>query len=139
MKLSTFFPITVLLLAVTFPVSSHHSFPGVYDVKQRYLLDGVVSKFMFRNPHSFIVLDVKDDDGEIATWHLELPPKWALQRAGVPAGLIVEGDELLVVCNPQRKEGVKACGIGQQGGFFRYGDEFQYGKDPRKVDNPSNR
>ena len=138
MKLSTFLPITVLLLCIAFPAASHHSFPGIYDVKQRYLLDGVVTKFMFRNPHSFINIDVTDEGGEMTSWNLELPPKWALQRFGVPADLIVEGDELLVVCNPHRK-GLNACGIGQQGGFLRHSDDFLYGKDPRKVDDAANR
>ncbi len=137
MNLKTLFPITVLLFIIAFPAASHHSFPGIYDVKQRYLLNGVVTEYLFRNPHSFIFLNVKGDDGEVTTWHLELPPKWAMQRYGVPADLLVEGDELLVVCNPHRK-GIHACGIGQQGGFIRHNDDFLYGKDPRKVDNPDN-
>lgn len=130
--------LTFWLMLMALPATSHHSFPGIYDVGQVFLLEGVVTKFMFRNPHSFIFLKSTTDDGRTAEWHLELPPAWAMKRFGVQKGLISVDDELLVACNPAR-DGAQTCGVGRQGGFIRKSDELLYGKDPRKVENPANR
>lgn len=132
---------SLLLISLSFLTmyaNGHHSFPGIYDVSQKYVLEGVVSKFRFRNPHSFIMLDVNDSNGNVTTWALELPPSWALRKGGVHKELIQEGDELLVVCNPSR-DGSNACGLGQKGGFYRISDGLLFGKDPREVKQAANR
>ena len=120
------------LSTLTLPASSHHSFPGAYDVSQMVFMEGVVTNFMFRNPHSFIFMDVKKEDGTTESWHLELPPSWALVRAGVVADFIKVDDALLVSCNPARNK-TNSCGVGQKTGFYRHSDTYLYGKDPRKA------
>lgn len=114
-------------------VYAHHSFPGVYDTSEQRILEGVASEFLFRNPHAFIVLDVRAANGDVEQWHLELPPRWALERRGMSEDSVSAGDNLLVVCNPAR-DGGRSCGLGQRGGFFRAADDFVYGLDPRTVD-----
>ena len=124
----------LLLLVLTFPAGSHHSFPGTYDVNKSYLLDGVVTKFLFRNPHSFIFLDVTEEDGTVTTWHLETVPQWALMRRGIQEDSIVAGDEMLVLCHPPRDSARTHCGMGAKGGFFRKSDELVFGEDPRLAE-----
>jgi hypothetical protein len=129
-------PLSLLLAAVlstlTLPANSHHSFPGAYDVGEMLFMEGVVTNFMFRNPHSFIFMDVKQEDGTTESWHLELPPSWALTRFGVVKDFIKVDDELLVSCNPSWN-GTNSCGVGQKTGFYRHSDTYLYGKDPRKA------
>ncbi len=137
MKISLHVQLAAFLI-LSLPVYGHHSFPGVYDVDQRYLLQGVITKLWFRNPHSFIQIEVRESDGSVVEWYLELPPAWAMRRAGFISNVINEGDELLVTCNPARS-GNLSCGLGQQGGFYRLDDGLLYGKDPREVKDPANR
>jgi hypothetical protein len=95
-------------------------------------MEGVVTNFMFRNPHSFIFMEVRQEDGSTESWHLELPPAWAMVRMGVVKDFIKVDDELLVSCNPAR-DGSNSCGVGQKTGFYRHSDTYLYGKDPRKA------
>jgi len=112
---------------------AHHSFPGIYDTSQQRVLEGSTSEFLFRNPHAFIVLDITASNGDVEQWHLEMPPRWALERRGLTDSSIKTGDRLLVVCNPAR-DGGRSCGLGQRGGFYRSADDFLYGLDPRTLD-----
>ncbi len=36
------------------PVHAHHSFAATYFVDQEITIDGTLTQFMFRNPHSFV-------------------------------------------------------------------------------------
>lgn len=110
---------------------AHHSFPGMYDVDEQLILSGTATDFLFRNPHVFIYIQVEEENGETAQWHLELPPAVALGRAGMTAEAVQPGDVLLVTCNPAR-DGARSCGLGQRGGFIREADGFLYGRDPRQ-------
>jgi len=64
-------------LAVT-PLLAHHSFPAEFDVD----LMGTVTKVDWVNPHSWIYIDVKSDDGTVANWSLETGPPNVLYRGG---------------------------------------------------------
>ena len=56
---------------------AHHSVSGVFDTHKQIVLKGVISKVEWLNPHTFIHLDVKDNDGKITPWQIEtLPPNW---------------------------------------------------------------
>jgi hypothetical protein len=129
-------PAAFLLLGlVALPTYGHHSFPGMYDVSQQSVLAGVATRFLFRNPHTFIFLEVTNDDGVAEEWHLEMAPLWALVRSGMTKDSIQPGDELLVTCNPAR-DGGRSCGLGQRGGFYRAADDLLVGLDPRTVGQP---
>ena len=62
---------------------AHHSVSGVFDTHKQIVLKGVISKIEWLNPHTFIHLDVKDNDGKITPWQIEtLPPNW-WRNAGI--------------------------------------------------------
>jgi hypothetical protein len=47
----------VLLTGVSL-ASAHHSFTAAYDNTHREEVEGVVKEFVWRNPHSFVRIDV---------------------------------------------------------------------------------
>src|SRR2546425_465002 len=51
--------------------SAHHSFAAVYDGKKTVTLDGTLVQFIFRNPHSFVQVEVPDERGVIKRWSVE--------------------------------------------------------------------
>jgi hypothetical protein len=46
------------------PAAAHHSSTPFYDDTQRVEAVGTVSRFIFRNPHSFIFIDGRNEAGE---------------------------------------------------------------------------
>src|SRR6202167_4059705 len=51
---------------------AHHSFAATYFVDQEITVEGTLTQFMYRNPHSFVKVDVPDPKGGPAqTWSVE--------------------------------------------------------------------
>jgi len=61
-------PVALLLDS---PVHAHHSFAATYFVDQEISIDGTLTQFMFRNPHSFVKVMAKDGKGEQQVWSVE--------------------------------------------------------------------
>ena len=62
MTRNRFLPVTVvLLLASSSAVLAHHSFTAAYEAGKRITVEGVVKEFVWRNPHSFVRVDVTTD------------------------------------------------------------------------------
>jgi hypothetical protein len=76
----------VLVLAGAFlfgmTAYGHHSFASTYDLSQQVKIEGKLVQFLFRNPHSFVHVEAKDQNGEVQRWAIE----WAggAQLAGNP-------------------------------------------------------
>jgi hypothetical protein len=64
------------------PMLAHHSFAAEFDGEKPVDLMGTVTKVDWVNPHSWIYIDVKSDDGTVANWGLETGPPNVLYRGG---------------------------------------------------------
>ena len=67
----TLFVGSALFLAVSGRVAAHHSFAATYQADDRIEIEGTVKELVWRNPHSFLRIDVAEDDGTVRTWSLE--------------------------------------------------------------------
>jgi hypothetical protein len=65
----------VLLFVVAATAHAHHSVPVHYDLSTEDSVNGVITRVVWRNPHSFMELDVTNDNGEIERWHIEMGTK----------------------------------------------------------------
>ena len=92
------------------PALAHHSH-GNYNLTEYTHLEGVVTEFVFMNPHSWVYMSVLDEDGTSMIWALESGSVGALERAGVSADSIVPGDKISVRCH-QLKDGASGCLLG---------------------------
>jgi hypothetical protein len=70
------------LLAPDAPVFAHHSFAAEFDGNKQVKLIGVVTKVDWVNPHAYIYVDVKGDDGAMVNWAIETGAPNALYRQG---------------------------------------------------------
>jgi len=91
MKSSLF---VLLLAAIATPTFAHHSFAAEYDSNQPITLKGTLTKTEWTNPHGWIYIDVKSDDGKVTNWAIEFGSPNALLRRGLrrtdfPAGIEV--------------------------------------------------
>lgn len=96
-----------LLLAAS--ASAHHSF-AMFDRSKEMTLVGVVAEFQWTNPHSWIELDVPNENGGTDKWSIELNSPNNLSRQGWKSNSIKPGDKITVVIWPLRS--------GEKGGLF---------------------
>jgi Family of unknown function (DUF6152) len=96
----------VLLIAVALMTGSrayaHHSFAATYFVDQEITVEGTLTQFLYRNPHSFVKLDAPDKDGKMQTWSVEWGGGAQLDREHVSRDTLKPGDHVIVTGNPGR-------------------------------------
>jgi hypothetical protein len=83
-------------LALTGSAGAHHAFSTEFDAKQPITLHGTISRVEWINPHAFIHLDVKRDDGTIESWMIEAGSPNTLVRRGMTRDSIAPGTEVVV-------------------------------------------
>ena len=87
------------LLLLNFDASAHHS-TVVFDEGKTELITGEVTRFVLRNPHMILSVDVPDEDGEAVLWKLEGQGIGAMQAMGFDRDSITAGDIITVKISP---------------------------------------
>ena len=59
------------LLLSAVPVWAHHAFAAEFDAKKPVKLKGTITKMEWINPHAWIHIDVKNEDGTVTNWMVE--------------------------------------------------------------------
>jgi len=83
-------------------LSAHHSQAMYTDASGAISITGVVKKFEFTNPHSFIYLEVTGDDGKAKLWALEMQSVTHLKSIGWINTTVRVGDMLTVAGRPAK-------------------------------------
>ena len=86
------------------PALAHHSSAPFYDNTRRVDIQGVVTRFVFRNPHAFLYLDVTDTAGK-TEWQVELGAPVSLTRTGWTPDTLKPGTEIKVSGQPSKAPG----------------------------------
>lgn len=92
----------VLGACVAMPAVLAHHAPAVFDQTRTIVVEGVVTEFVWANPHSWIRMDVTAEDGSVTNWSMEMNPPTYLVRGGWRSTTIGPGDKVSVVANPLR-------------------------------------
>jgi hypothetical protein len=83
-------------LVLASPCFAHHGVAPHYDASKSVTLEGVVAKFDFINPHSFVYIDVIDAAGNTQTWSCEMASRSVLSRNGLTAERFAVGAKITV-------------------------------------------
>ena len=82
---------------------AHHSFAATYFEDKKVTVEGDLVQFLYRNPHSFVHVEVKDPKtNETVRWAVEWGAGGQLGRQGVTRETLKPGDHVVVVGNPGR-------------------------------------
>jgi len=94
---------TVITVALTAaPGFAHHSDVAYDQAKRTTLKEAKVISYAWRNPHGIMVLDIKDETGEVVRWTLETGSPSSLMTDGWTKNSVVAGDVITVDANPAR-------------------------------------
>jgi hypothetical protein len=96
------FGVGLLLTAV--PLVAHHSFAAEYDAQKPVKMTGTVTQMEWINPHAWIHMDVKKQDGKMENWMVEAGAPNALLRRGFNKQSLLPGT-VITVEGYQAKDG----------------------------------
>ena len=82
---------------------AHHS-PIVFDRTREVTITGVVTEFAWTSPHAWIHLDVKDANGHVDNWGVEMDPASVLAKVGWKSNTVKPGDKVSIVVHPLRND-----------------------------------
>ncbi len=90
------------VLAFSCEAFSHHSFPATYIDGEYAKIEGELAAFMFRNPHSYVHVNVKDESGSVVRYAVEWGAAAALGRQGIDRRTLKPGDFVIIHGLPAR-------------------------------------
>jgi len=83
-----------LALVATAPARAHHAFAAEFDADKPVKLKGTVTKMEWINPHAWIHIDVKNEDGTVTNWMIECGSPNIMLRRGFTKRSLEVGTEL---------------------------------------------
>jgi hypothetical protein len=81
------------------PAWPHHSH-AMFDHATRVTLSGTVTEFVYRNPHGFLYVDVKQDNGETVNYWVEMSNLTNMVLRGIGRTTFKRGDRISVSLHP---------------------------------------
>jgi hypothetical protein len=81
---------------VTTPVHTHHAFSAEFDANRPVHFEGTIARVEWINPHTWIHIDVPQDDGSVERWMIEGGNPHNLLRRGITRNVIGVGMPIVV-------------------------------------------
>jgi hypothetical protein len=82
-------------------VAAHHSM-AMFEETKTITVEGAVKEFQYTNPHSWLLVDVKNKDGSVTTWGFEAEGPTTLQRAGIRPSEFPVGTRVTITGRPMK-------------------------------------
>lgn len=101
--------LSLFLLLAAMPAAAHHS-GAMFDRDKQVSLTGTILRFEWTNPHSWIEIEVPNENGGSDKWSVECNSPNNLARQGWKSTSLKPGDKVTIVIHPLRN--------GEKGGSF---------------------
>ncbi len=96
--------VTVSLIVCAAPAAARHSFAPHYDPDEIVTISGTVTEFSFRNPHSFVMVEVTNDTGATDIWTCETNSATVLTRQGRSQNMLTAGERVSITGAAARRD-----------------------------------
>lgn len=100
------------VLVLSIPLFAHHG-SAVFDTEKTVTVKGAVTEWVWANPHCWLLVDAKDDDGNTVHWIIENQAPANIANAGWSRSMFKPGDEVLVDVTPGKNLATAARTIGR--------------------------
>jgi hypothetical protein len=91
------------LLTTSGVTYAHHGSIISYDMKKMVTMDGTVTEFQWRNPHVYVMYDVKDAQGKVVNWGAEThSPIVCENQDGWTKSTLKPGDKITIAVYPSK-------------------------------------
>ena len=92
--------LTLASIAVAVRAYAHHSFAATYREDTSITIQGELVQVLFRNPHSFMHVMVKEKDGSVVRYAVEWSGAEQLVHNGVTRETLKPGDLVIISGSP---------------------------------------
>jgi hypothetical protein len=113
--------VTVLATALIVGAAQAHHSGAMFEDVRTIELAGSVVRFDYLNPHSWLYVNVENEDGTMTEWGFELDSPTVLRRRGVSPNHWQAGDRVAVRARPLkdgRPAGFLVGAVSDQGKTF---------------------
>ena len=100
----TFGAVVATLLLGVGSVSAHHPFSQDFDSNKPVTLTGTITQVQWTSPHVYTHIDVKDPQGKVTSWRIEMGSPTELTKAGWTRAMLKAG-EMVTLQGWQAKNG----------------------------------
>ena len=101
-KFAGYAAMAVGFLILSIPVMAHHGTGVAYEVDKVVTLKGMVTDWLWSNPHCGLLFDVTDDKGNVVHWGAELGNPHQMSGAGFARDTFKPGDKITVTGHPAK-------------------------------------
>jgi hypothetical protein len=98
------FAVVMLVLAATGGLAAHHSVPVNFDQSKEVSVEGVLTEIKWVNPHAHFRINVKQPDGTLLEWLVEMGATNTMKRAGFPMDEFMVGQTYTIIGPPGRRD-----------------------------------
>ena len=95
----------LLAVVVTAPATAHHS-AARFILAQSVMVDGVVTRYEWANPHVYIYVTETNTAGEAVEWEIECQPPAMMRRVGWSRETLAVGDTVRLTGAPSRNPSI---------------------------------
>jgi hypothetical protein len=94
--------------------TAHHSQAAAFHMDQWVEIEGIVQRWLFRNPHPVLYVEVIGESNEPVTWQIEFAPATVLAKRGWNPETFVPGQDIAARGHPSRAEGTYGMAAGAE-------------------------
>lgn len=88
-------------MAFALPSFAHHS-DAALDMNSLVTMTGEVTEYSLRNPHAYFSVAIRDEQGDVVEWTVQLASRLTLSRLGWTPETLTVGEEVTVGLRPAR-------------------------------------
>ena len=93
-------PFAFGVLLSVMPLFGHHGTGASYDQKKWVKVEGTVTEFIWRNPHSSLYIDGKDEAGKPVNYAIEMFSPGQMVKQGYTRNIFKVGDHVVIEVHP---------------------------------------